>query len=327
MEAFEIVHALVNQNGGAATRAQLRDGGVTDRQLGRLVREHRIALLDRGVYSLPGWGQYFSDAYRARIIGYLRSHHTSGKRVLTAQSASVLLHLPLWQRVGSIYIGANQSNGSHGAVAKNLGVVPPRQIAAMQIDQLHPSIEFWSATVPRCLCDAARTGDEVNAVCLGDAALRRRLVRKCEIEEVAATLGGMKGAARARRLAGLLDGAAESPGESKSRVEMRRLGVPAPELQSKFFDSDGEIGRVDFFWREYGVIGEYDGAVKYGRDNPSGLPVEQVVFAEKVREDRLRALGYVVVRWTTDDLRHPERLLRKLRDAFKLAGLQGTRTS
>ncbi|NUR15498.1 MAG: hypothetical protein HOQ13_04210, partial [Dermatophilaceae bacterium] len=38
----------------------------------------------------------------------------------------------------------------------------------------------------------------------------------------------------------------------------------------------------------------------------------EVVFAEKKREDRIRTLGYEVVRLTWDDLRDPERVRRLL---------------
>ena len=71
-------------------------------------------------------------------------------------------------------------------------------------------------------------------------------------------------------------------------------GLPEPRLQTPFYDEDGLIGFVDMEWHEWRVIGECDGASKYaGRED---------VVREKIREDRLRALGFVVVRWTWQDL-------------------------
>ncbi len=70
------------------------------------------------------------------------------------------------------------------------------------------------------------------------------------------------------------------------------------------------VGRVDFLVAGRVVV-EFDGAVKYaGAEGRDGL------IAEKRREDRLRALGYEVVRLTWDDLAHPERVLGAIRAAL-----------
>lgn len=87
---------------------------------------------------------------------------------------------------------------------------------------------------------------------------------------------------------------AESPLESISRVRFVRLGLPEPVLQQEFHDGRGFIGRVDMWWPDWQVVGEADGLMKY--DDPS------VLRMEKVREDRLRALGLSVVRWTWDEI-------------------------
>ena len=66
---------------------------------------------------------------------------------------------------------------------------------------------------------------------------------------------------------------------------------------------DGEvIARLDFLWREQGVAGEFDGKVKYGRLLKPGQSIEEVIFAEKVREDRVRDEDLGMVRWIWPDL-------------------------
>lgn len=100
------------------------------------------------------------------------------------------------------------------------------------------------------------------------------------------------------------DGDAESPGESLSRVRILVMGFPAPELQRCFTDARGTIGRADFYWPGVRLVGEFDGAVKYSKPEfLRGRTPSQVVIDEKLREDRLRALGLGVVRWTWNDLR------------------------
>jgi hypothetical protein len=66
---------------------------------------------------------------------------------------------------------------------------------------------------------------------------------------------------------------------------------------------------------EFGVVGEFDGRLKYGADNPSGLPPEVVVYREKLREDRIRRVAAGFVRFGWAELMNPPRLAALLRQA------------
>ena len=79
-----------------------------------------------------------------------------------------------------------------------------------------------------------------------------------------------------------------------------------------FRDDAGEIGRVDFVVGR--VVVEFDGSVKY-----EGAEGRAALVNEKRREDRLRALGYAVVRVVWADLDHPERVATAVRRAVSLA--------
>ena len=108
----------------------------------------------------------------------------------------------------------------------------------------------------------------------------------------------MRGHRRSLDVIEFADGRAESPLESVSRVAMHVAGLPRPELQTAFHDAAGLIGYADFAWPEFGLVGEADGDAKYL--DPAlrgGRSAERVVLDEKIREDRLRALGLRVVRW------------------------------
>jgi hypothetical protein len=95
------------------------------------------------------------------------------------------------------------------------------------------------------------------------------------------------------------DGLSGSPGESLSRVQMQAIGVDPPQLQVPFHDADGHIGDVDYYWPELGIAGEFDGDSKYGdaRRYATHLTAQEVLLAEKRREDRLRRVVRGVVRW------------------------------
>ena len=60
------------------------------------------------------------------------------------------------------------------------------------------------------------------------------------------------------------------------------------------------------------TLGEFDGRIKYA-SSLNGQPLAEVVMREKERENRLRALGWWVYRWTWDDLRHGQRFAADLR--------------
>jgi hypothetical protein len=95
---------------------------------------------------------------------------------------------------------------------------------------------------------------------------------------------------RARRAVQLSDSRAESPLESISRLTIGWLGLPQPDLQCVIRGEAGEfLGRGDFYWDEYGVLGEADGRSKYDE--------RPVLTAEKDRQERLEDPGLVVVRW------------------------------
>ncbi|MCW5953915.1 MAG: hypothetical protein KIT69_16820 [Propionibacteriaceae bacterium] len=100
----------------------------------------------------------------------------------------------------------------------------------------------------------------------------------------------------------------ESPVESLSAAHFMLAGLPLPESQVPVRTPKGTL-YPDFFWREHGLIGEVDGAVKYND------PVAHV--KEKEREQLLRDLGYRMVRWLGREIRlEPwvvmERVARKL---------------
>ncbi|MGO4248565.1 hypothetical protein AB4Y87_15235 [Paenarthrobacter sp. RAF54_2] len=118
------------------------------------------------------------------------------------------------------------------------------------------------------------------------------------------------------------DARSGSAGESLSRAQMHLLGFPAPELQAEFHDALGFVARTDFYWRELKIIGEVDGDAKYLNDEYlNGGTARETVLKEKKREDRLRAMGFHVVRWDWTTAIRPEKLLAKL----EAAGLSRTR--
>ena len=123
---------------------------------------------------------------------------------------------------------------------------------------------------------------------------------------------------RAVRVIGFADARSESAGESYSRAVIQRRGFPPPELQQEFATAAGRF-RTDFFWPEQNLAGEFDGALKYGRDTSVASPQWDILLKEKRREDAIRATGVGFVRWSWADIsrpaHHPESLVRRLLQA------------
>ena len=95
-------------------------------------------------------------------------------------------------------------------------------------------------------------------------------------------------------------------------------GIIPPEPQFRVCDSAGRfVGRCDSGWKDQRVLGEFDGKKKYGELGlQRGQSPEYALFEEKQREDRLRDLGWQVVRWVWADLYTPAQLLDRLNRAF-----------
>jgi hypothetical protein len=118
---------------------------------------------------------------------------------------------------------------------------------------------------------------------------------------------------RAERAAALASPLAESVGESYSRAAFEILGFEQPVLQHAFYDKEGFIGRADCWWPKHRVVGEFDGKAKYVDAAVRGpISPEDAVYREKLREDRIRRLGFGFVRWGWADVEDPERLRRRL---------------
>jgi len=175
-------------------------------------------------------------------------------------------------------------------------------------------------TLERTVVDLARTLPVEQAVAAGDAALRRGAHQQ-RLVEVLERARGWPGLPVARRVVAFLDARSESAGESASRVVLHRIGLPPSELQLVVVDEHGHVvARCDFGWRQHRTVGEFDGRVKYGRLLRPGQRVEDVVYAEKRREDAVRDCGEQVVRWGWMDLQRPPSLAARLQRAFVRGG-------
>ncbi|GAA1849772.1 hypothetical protein ACFQZV_07455 [Microbacterium koreense] len=282
-------------------------------------RRGAVVKVRPGVYlDAPVWSAMTpEDRYLARInaVGL-----TFRRPVFMLESAAAVYELPLLRtRLRGIHLARTTPSGSgrRGDVTVH---DPGRTLDVVEIDGLRVS------SLSECVWDLACRLPHPEALAIADAALRRPSPDEASDACAGATMHRrLLDLARARLSArggwsALLaieqaDAGSGSLGESVARSAMLRLGAPPPELQAPMWDDDGLIGYADFFWREHGVVGEFDGKLKYGADNPSGRPPEDVVYREKIREDRIRAVTAGFFRCGWADVNDPRRLERLLRAA------------
>lgn len=231
------------------------------------------------------------------------------ERVFSHESAAVLLGLPVIGRfppdVQTVQLHRSGGRSSGLVVRHGVKEMPPLvQVEGVQV------------TAPaRTSVDLARTRSFASGLAAADYVLHNELCTREQLSAELERLRGCPGRRPALVVVERVDGATESVGESLTRARMYELGLPIPELQVPFSDADGLIGRVDFFWPELGVIAEFDGKLKYRADGLSPESAAETVWREKVREDRLRALGYTVVRLIWSDALEAWRLERALATA------------
>jgi hypothetical protein len=169
----------------------------------------------------------------------------------------------------------------------------------------------------RTVLDQARATSFARAVAIADRAQWRRDSDAILVEELWAELdraGFARGSAALARVLAFSTSLSDSVGESQGRAAIHALGFETPELQREWHDDEGRI-ESDYYWESVDVAGEFDGKVKYTRDEYTGGDPSAVVWREKRREDRLRRLVSGVLRLVTDEVRNPLLLARILSDA------------
>lgn len=166
-------------------------------------------------------------------------------------------------------------------------------------------------TIDRTLVDVALHSRFAVAVTAIDRALGADLTTASDLEALLEAHPALRGRAAAERALAFARCESGSPGESWCRCRLFEMDAPEPILQQAFWDADGLIGYVDFWWPEFGVVLEFDGDIKYSdEDYRDGLTPEEVLRRQRRRESRLRAHPAVraVIRVEWRDLVEPWRL-------------------
>ena len=304
---------IASGQGGVFSREQAEAAGYSPEQLRERLADGRWQRVRRGQYAeavelghLPPWEQEIWRHRRAihAVVNSVRP----GSVAVSHQSALVLHQVALWG-VDLAEVHVTRRDGRRGrrrgGVRQHAGRLAPDDLA--QIEGLTVT------TVPRGLVEFACTSSFESAVVTADSVFHRGLVSREEAARLLDVIECRPGSATARAALAFGNRRSESVGESRLRVLMHDHGLPAPTLQHVVNDARGFVARTDFYFPEHRTVVEFDGLTRYGS--------LETLVQEKVREDRLRALGLQVVRFIWADLTHPPAVITRLHQAFARAAI------
>jgi hypothetical protein len=296
-------------------RSQLLAAGFTDEEVRRLVRAGRLTPLRPGVYvegAVPDDGVARHALQIRAALGAL-----AGDVVVSHVSAAVLHGLRVWAvPLDRVHVTRARRNGGRCRALVHVHTAPLDPEETAVIDGVPVT------SLARTVADLARSLPFEQAVVLADSALfhkRSDRVERGDLLEALARVRRWPGSPAAGRVIAFANGLSESVGESRSRIALAAAGLPPAVLQWEV-RSGGTgplIGRVDFAWPQLRVIGEFDGLVKYGRTLRPGQDPVEVLVAEKLREDALRAEDLGVARWIWSDLTRFAPVAARIRARFR----------
>jgi hypothetical protein len=150
-----------------------------------------------------------------------------------------------------------------------------------------------------------------------DALMNATHLKVTDIEDVIASHPRVRGLVQLRQTLDFVDGGAESPYESLTRLLLIKAGFPRPQTQITVIDKDGNVWRIDMGWPEYLVGVDFEGAHHWS--NPKQRTKDVVRYAV------LPELGWIDVRLTSGILHNnPQPFLNRVGAALITRGCPKT---
>lgn len=302
---------------GFFTRSEALAAGCTEREIARSARSGAWVRFRHGCYAFGDEWDPLDEIARHRIRSNAVLGSLQGGVALSHVSGMLRHGIDVWG-VDLDRVHVTRLDGGPGRIEGDVvhheGLVTAEDVVRVEGQRV--------LRAERCVLEAASRAPSETALCLLEAGLRAGAYDR---QRLAAQFALMQHWPFVRHLhlpVAMADGRSGSIGESRGLWTFFATGIPAPERQHEVRTSTGELlGTTDWWWPAYGLLGEFDGRIKYGRLLRPGEAPGDVVFREKVREDRLReATGARMLRLTWADLSRP----REVRARFdRLAGRAG----
>jgi hypothetical protein len=150
-----------------------------------------------------------------------------------------------------------------------------------------------------------------------DALMNATDLKVADVEAIIPCHPGVRGLVQLRRTLDLVDGGAESPYESLTRLLLIKAGFPRPQTQITVIDKHGRVWRIDMGWREFRVGADFEGAHHWTNPKQRTKDVERYAV--------LPELGWIDVRLTSGILHNnPQSFLDRVGAALISRGCPQT---
>ena len=171
-------------------------------------------------------------------------------------------------------------------------------------------------TPARTAFDLGRRKGLTSALIRVDALANATGLKDTDVGALIQSHPGVRGLVQLRQVIRLMDGGAESPQETRTRLLLVRSGLPKPETQICVVDRfNWPFARLDMGYRELKVAIEFDGA-QHWTD-----PAQRT--ADIDRHAELATLGWHIVRVSSDLLRYrPDVVVVRVCTALREAGAE-----
>ncbi|HAP91644.1 MAG TPA: hypothetical protein DEQ49_16525 [Arthrobacter bacterium] len=285
---------------------QLDAAGVDERVLTAAVRSGILLRLRRGAYvrsaDWKGAEPWTRDALQ--IQAHFLS--TGGVARYSHVSAARLHECHVWDAGPLVHVTTDYANSVKSAGGDVRTHRLDLQAADLTTLWIMDGREILATGIERTVLDCARILPLEQAAVIGDHALRKG----AGIDSMRRLLDGSpvkRGNRRALDLLAALDGRSESVGETRTRLLLRSFGfnmfIPQVELPT----TSGHF-RADFADPVSRIVIEFDGSGKY----TDYRPTEEVLLAERRRENALIEEGWLVLRLEWKHLAYPAEVRRRL---------------
>ena len=307
---------IIQASGGIFSRAQALDCGETDRTLAIAVREGALVRLRRGFYAPADI--YAAADPSAKHVLHARAALAGqrGRVALTGVSAAALHGFAIHDTSLEAVHLVRLDNGATRTEAHTVHHGTRRDIE----EEIGSYGGILASAPARAVWEVACRSSLEGGVVTADSALHRSPKLKESLDALNDHFALFPGSTKARTAMRLVDGRSESPGESVTRVQFYRYGIPMPEPQFAVFGPRGQlVGISDFYWEDFRHLGEFDGKIKYQNLLLAGESPSDCVIREKRREDAMRAGSRGMTRFIWSDVmpRNARRTMTDLRAALE----------
>lgn len=285
------------------------ESAAAQQTLYRAARQGSVVAVRPGVFAPTAeWeAMQVEDRHRVRI----RETVTALSGAVVSHESAALLHgIPLLGQIGDLVHVLRPRSTGFTRSAQVVYHTAASRPTVVRVDGVAVT------SVARTVVDLARTGGFARGLVAADYVLAKGLATREELWAEVHAAARHSGVGVARRVVERADALSESVGESLTRARLYLLHAPIPELQVSVTVS-GQFYRLDFLWRDLGIVGEFDGAIKYG---VTAAEAASAVRREKLREDELRRVFRTVIRFTWDDVLRIDPFEAELRRVGILTG-------